>query len=36
MGHGNCSPISESKAEDVEVYTFLFHELSVKYRPVKP
>ena len=35
MGHGGGTPLSERIAEDVDVFAFLFHELGVKYRPVK-
>jgi len=35
-GHGGGTPLAEAIAENVDIYTFLFHELGVKYRPVKP
>ena len=35
MGHGMGTPLGEAIAERVDVYAFLFHELGVKYRPVK-
>ncbi|MET0401434.1 MAG: prolyl oligopeptidase family serine peptidase [Cystobacter sp.] len=35
MGHGMGSPLSELIAEQVDIHSFLFNELSVKYRPVK-
>jgi len=33
-GHGGGTPLKEKIAEDVDVYTFLFSELGVTYRPV--
>ena len=35
LGHGGGSPLSETIAENVDIYAFLFHELGVKYQPVK-
>jgi prolyl oligopeptidase len=34
MGHGMGTPLSETIAEAVDVYAFLFNELGMKYRPV--
>ncbi|MDC0708251.1 prolyl oligopeptidase family serine peptidase [Stigmatella sp. ncwal1] len=35
-GHGGGTPLSERIEEMTDVYAFLFNELGVKYRPVKP
>ncbi|WP_239015259.1 prolyl oligopeptidase family serine peptidase [Archangium violaceum] len=34
MGHGMGTPLAQSIEEKVDVYSFLFHELGMKYRPV--
>ncbi|MBN1210504.1 MAG: S9 family peptidase [Myxococcaceae bacterium] len=34
-GHGGGTPLSDRIEEEVDVYSFLFHELGMKYRPVK-
>ena len=34
MGHGMGTPLSETIEEQVDIYSFLFNELGVKYRPV--
>ncbi len=34
-GHGMGTPLSERIEEEVDVYSFLFNELGVKYQPVK-
>jgi prolyl oligopeptidase len=33
-GHGGGTPLSEQISEEVDVYSFLFHELGVTYLPV--
>jgi prolyl oligopeptidase len=34
MGHGMGTPLTQAIEEDVDVYSFLFHELGMKYQPV--
>jgi prolyl oligopeptidase len=34
-GHGSGTPLMERIEEEVDVYSFLFNELGMKYRPVK-
>jgi prolyl oligopeptidase len=34
-GHGSGTPLSDRIEEEVDVYSFLFNELGVKYRPMK-
>jgi prolyl oligopeptidase len=34
-GHGVDSSLSERIAEQTEVYAFLFHELSMEFKPVR-
>jgi prolyl oligopeptidase len=34
-GHGGGTPLSDRIEEEVDVYSFLFNELGMKYRPVK-
>ena len=33
-GHGMATPLTERIEEEVDVYSFLFNELGVTYRPV--
>ncbi|MFL5344761.1 MAG: prolyl oligopeptidase family serine peptidase [Hyalangium sp.] len=35
-GHGIGKPLSDRIEEEVDIYSFLFNELGVKYQPVKP
>ena len=35
MGHGMGTPLSDRIEEEVDVYSFLFNELGMKYRPLK-
>ncbi len=34
MGHGMGTPLADEIEEEVDVYSFLFNELGIKYRPV--
>jgi prolyl oligopeptidase len=34
-GHGGGTPLSDRIDEEVDVYSFLFNELGMKYQPVK-
>jgi len=34
-GHGGSTPFSEQIKESVDMYAFLFHQLGIRYNPIK-